>query len=323
MAVKRYKFNPVTQAYDVLALPLRIRFYRFLRHVLVAFLFASIVTMLFSYFFYTPKMQRINERREELLLGYTVLNDRIAAAAAKLEDIRRRDNSVYRALFAVDSLDIPGIHNPYPEAKYAAFSGDRFAPLIGQTWQAMDALGRQLYAESVSLDELFPLAADKERMAESIPAIWPVDMNRVRSIGRYGLRTDPVSGQRGVMHRGMDFSGITGTPIYATGDGTVIIPSGTTGYGRQVMIDHGFGYRTRYAHLFLIQVKPGQQVRRGERIGEMGNTGKSTGTHLHYEVIYRGTDVNPVSYFSQEMDDADFQSIIASAQEAVFDQNFD
>ena len=323
MAAKRYKFNPNTEVYEVITLPFRVRFYRFLRHMLIAFLFASIVTVLFSYFFYTPKMQRINERREELLIQYAVLNDRIAAASQTLGEIRRRDNTVYRALFAVDTLSIAGIYNPYPETKYTAFADDRFAPLIGQTWRSLDAFGRQLYAESVSLDELFPLAADKERMAESIPAIWPVDKNDIRNLGRYGRRIDPVYGTPNAMHRGMDFSGNTGTAIYATGTGTVIVPAGYSGYGRQVMIDHGFGYRTRYAHLNRLLVAPGQQVVRGEKIAEMGSTGKSTAPHLHYEVIYRGTAVNPVSYFSMEMDDADFQSIIESAKEATLDQNYD
>lgn len=323
MAAARYKFNPITKAYEVITLPFRVRFYRFLRHVLIAFLFASVVTMLFSYFFYTPKMHRINEQREQLLLQYAVLNERITSSAQTLEEIRHRDNSVYRTLFAVDTLSTGGIYNPYPDAKYAGFAGDRFAPLIGSTWRALDALGRQLYAESVSLDELFPLAADKGKMAESIPAIWPVDKNNIRNIGRYGRRTDPVTGVPGTMHKGMDFSGNPGEPIYATGNGTVIVPAGTSGYGRQVMIEHGFGYRTRYAHLSKILVEPGQQVVRGELIAEMGNTGKSKGTHLHYEVIYRNVAVNPVSYFSQEMNDADFQSIIASAKEAVLDQNYE
>ena len=323
MAAKRYKFNPQTKAYEVITLPLRIRFYRFLRHVLVAFLFASVVTVLFSYFFYTPKMHRINEQRNDLLLRYDLLNERIAGAAQTLGEIRHRDNSVYRALFAVDSLHIDGVYTPYPDSKYASFADDRFAPLIGATWASLDALGRRLYAESVSLDELYPLATDKELMAESIPAIWPLDKNNIRTIGKFGRRVDPVSGVPGTMHKGMDFSGNVGTPIYATGNGTVVIPVGYSGYGHQVMIDHGFGYKTRYAHLSKILVEPGQQVVRGELIAEMGNTGKSVGPHLHYEVIYRNAAVNPVSYFSQEMSDADFQSIIESARETTFEYNFD
>lgn len=312
MAAKRYKFNPQTLTYEVISLPFRVRFYRMLRHVLIAFLFASIVTLLFSYLFYTPKMYRISERRDRLLIGYRLLGERVAASEAWLADIRQRDNSVYRALFGVDTLSIPGVYTPYPDEKYAAFADDRYAPLIGDTWRRVDALGRQLYAESRSLDELVPLARTQGQMADNIPAIWPVDRALVRSLGAYGRRIDPVY-RTPAIHRGMDFSGQTGTPVYATGNGTVMIPTGTSGYGRQVMIDHGFGYRTRYAHLFRILVEPGQRVVRGEQIGEMGSTGKSTGTHLHYEVIYRGRDVNPIGYLGREMTEADYQQIIELA----------
>jgi murein DD-endopeptidase MepM/ murein hydrolase activator NlpD len=323
MAAKRYKFNPTTEVYEVITLPFQVRFYRFLRHVLIAFLFASLVTMLFSYFFYTPKMRRIVRERDELLLQYEVLNSRVGASAAELAEIRGRDRDVYRSLLVVDTLIIEGVDTPYPEAKYASFAADRYAPLIGESWHALDALGRQLYAASRSLDELGPLVLSKERMAERIPAIWPVDIAHVRNIYSYGRRTDPVTGVKNASHKGMDFSGDRGEPIYATGNGTVVVPVGTSGYGLQVMIDHGFGYRTRYGHLSKILVEPGQQVVRGEQIAEMGNTGKSTGTHLHYEVIFRGAAVNPVSYFSMEMADADFQSILASARETTFDQNFE
>jgi murein DD-endopeptidase MepM/ murein hydrolase activator NlpD len=312
MAAKRYKFNPQTLTYEVITLPFQVRFYRMLRHVLIAFLFASLMTLLFSYFFYTPKMYRISAKRDQLLIQYRLLGERIEASEAQLADIRQRDNSVYRALFAVDTLNLTGIYTPYPDSKYASFADDRYAPLIGQTWHSLDALGRRLYVESKSFDELAPMALDKEKMAESIPAIWPVDRKQIRSIGSYGRRIDPVY-RTPAFHHGMDFSGPTGTPIYATGNGRVIIPVGTSGYGRQVMVDHGFGYRTRYGHLFRLLVEPGQEVKRGEQIGEMGSTGKSTGSHLHYEVIYRGVDVNPIGYLGRDMTEEDYRQIIELA----------
>ncbi|MDR2936977.1 MAG: M23 family metallopeptidase [Rikenellaceae bacterium] len=317
---KRYRFNPQTLTYEVITIPFRVRFYRLLRKILIAFILASLANLAFSYFFYTPKMYRINKQREELVLQYNLLNNRIHAATARLDDIRRRDNGVYRALFAVDTMNIQGVYTPYPDAKYASLDEqDRFAPMIRRSWTDIDALGRRLYAESRSLDDLQPMAADKEKMTESVPAIWPLDKRKIRSIGAFGGRTDPVYGGR-AFHEGMDFSGPVGTPIYATGNGRVMInPTGYAGYGRQIMIDHGFGYRTRYAHLSRIAVIPGQSVKRGEKIGELGNSGKSTGPHLHYEVIVRGTPVNPVNYFSKEMSDADFANIIASARETTFE----
>lgn len=320
MARKRYKFNPKTLTYEVISMPFRIRFYRVLRKMLIAFILASVVNMLFSYFFYTPKMYRINQHRNELTLKYSILSSKIASAAERLDVISHRDNNVYRTLFAVDTLGIAGVHTPYPQSKYEHFANDRFAPMISPVWAGLDALSRRLYAESVSLDQLVHLADNKGKMAESIPAILPINKRWIKNIGSFGLRTDPVTRRRGVMHQGMDFSGTVGTPIYATGNGRVMFqPTGYSGYGKQIMIDHGFGYKTRYAHLSRITVMPGQTVKRGEKIGELGNTGKSTGPHVHYEVIRLGNPVDPLNYFSKEMSNADFMSIIESAKETTFE----
>lgn len=320
MARKRYKFNPQTLEYEVIILPFRIRFYRFLRGILIAFLIATVLNTVFSYFFYTPKMYRISRDRDNLLLQYQLLNDKINASYDILNTIRSRDKYVYRTLFAVDTLAIPGIYNPYPDSKYRHFENDRFAYLIKSTWLNLDQLTRIIYSESVSLDQLMPMANDKAKMAESIPAIWPLDRNMIRNLGFFGRRKDPATGRLGAMHEGMDFSGAVGTPIYATGNGVVIgIERKSTGYGRQILIDHGYGYRTRYAHLSRIDVVEGQVLRRGEKIGEMGNTGKSTGSHLHYEVIYRGKAVDPISYFSREMSHDDFVRIIENAQNIIYE----
>ncbi|MCC8088301.1 MAG: M23 family metallopeptidase [Rikenellaceae bacterium] len=320
MARKRYKFNPETLKYEAIVLPFRIRFYRFLRSVLIAFMIATVINTIFSYFFYTPKMYRISRDRDNLLLKYQLLNDKISASNEILTTIMNRDKYVYRTLFAIDTMTIDGIYSHYPESKYRHFENDRFAPLIKQTWLRLDQFTKLVYAESVSLDQLMPMANDKSKMAESVPAIWPLDRSLIRNLGFFGRRRNPVTGRTGAMHEGMDFSGAIGTSIYATGNGVVVgIERKTTGYGRQILIDHGYGYRTRYAHLSKIDVVPGQIVKRGEKIGEMGNTGKSTGPHLHYEVIYRGTPVDPISYFSPEMSREDFVRIIENAQDIIYE----
>lgn len=315
MPRKRYKFNPQTFTYEIITIPFRIKFYRFLRSVLIAFIMASVITVLFSYFFYTPKMYRISQQRNELLIKYDLLNEKIAGSLEQITEITVREKYVYRNLFAIDTLGIEGIYTPYPESKYSYFSGDRYAPLIRATWNGLDALSRLTYAGSVALDELEPMAADKEKMAESIPAILPLDKNNLkRTSSLFGYRRDPVSGRSGALHQGMDFTGERGTPIYSTGNGVVIdVERKATGYGRQVLVDHGYGYRTRYAHLNKIDVIVGQIVKRGEKIGEMGNTGKSVGTHLHYEVHYRGRPVDPISYFSLDMSNEDYATILENA----------
>ena len=319
MAKTRYRFNPQTLTYEVITLPFRIRFYRFLRKVLIAFILATLANLLFSYFFHTPKLAALSGERSELMLRYGMLSDKVDASEEMLDGIARRTSNVYRAIFALDTLSVNGIYTTYPASKYTGFAEDMYAPVIKPLWMKMDDFARRLYAESVSLDGLLSMAKDKERMSEHIPAIWPIDKKLLRNLYSYGWRTDPVYGGPD-FHEGMDFSGNTGTPIYSTGNGRVSkLERIRSGYGNNIIVDHGYGYKTRYAHLSKIDVVVGQEVKRGEKIGEMGNTGKSTGPHLHYEVIYLNRPVNPVSYFSREMSDEDFAAIIASAKETIFD----
>ncbi|MDR2886329.1 MAG: M23 family metallopeptidase [Rikenellaceae bacterium] len=321
MAQKEYKFNPQTLTYEVITAPFRIRFYRMLRKLLIGLILVSISNFLFSFFFYTPKMYRIQRNNRELVLKYGILEDKISAATRKIEEIRHRDQMVYRALFAADTLSIPGIYTDYPDSKYAVMAQDRYAGIMVGTWKNLDALTRLMYLESKSMDDLQALSADKEKMATAIPAIWPIDRNGLRGrIGAFGGRNHPTLG-RFQMHTGVDLGGRIGAPVYATGDGRVVIEAENrgTGYGIQVLIDHGFGYKTRYAHLNKALVVLGQRVRRGEVIGELGNTGRSTGPHLHYEVIYRGQHVNPVNYFRRDMSDDDFREIIDNAAATTFE----
>lgn len=315
MAQKKYKFNPRTLTYEVIVTPYRLRFYRFLRKLLIAFILASVVNFVFSYFFHTPKMAAIHRDNEELLIKYSILQDKIDAATGKIGEIKHRDHNVYRMLFASDTLDIDGIYGPYPDALYASLEDDRYHDLMYGTWRRLDDLSRLIYLESLSMDELQDMSLDKEKMSSSIPAIWPIDKRKLKgNIGAFGGRNHPTLG-RYMMHTGIDLGADKGVTVYATGDGVVIKdPDRGSGYGMQVLINHGFGYKTRYAHLSKIYVTPGQQVKRGEAIGEVGNTGRSSGNHLHYEVIYMNQPVNPINYFRRDMDEAEFEKIIEMAK---------
>lgn len=317
---KRYKFNPQTLTYEVIAAPFKIRFYRIARKILLGFVLASIVNFLFSFFFYTPKMYRITQNNNELLMKYAVLEGKIAASTKRLMEIKHRDQSVYRSLFGEDSLSIEGIYMPYNDKIYTDMSYDMYSDLMVDTWQSLDAMTRLLYLESVSFDQLQRLSTEKEKLATSVPAIWPIDKRFLRgSIGAFGGRNHPVLG-RFAFHSGIDLGSRTGTPVYATGNGVVTLDNkGGAGYGKQILINHGFGYKTRYAHLSKINVVPGQVVRRGEVIGLVGNTGRSTGPHLHYEVIYRGNTVNPINYFRRDMSEQELQKIIESAKETTYE----
>jgi len=319
MAGKEYKFNPQTLTYEVIQAPFKIRTYRLLRKIIIGFILASLVNFAFSFFVYTPKMYRIARANNELLLKYDVLADKISASQRKILEIKNRDQNVYRPLFAIDTLNVHGIYISYPDEKYIAMEGDKYAPLMIGTWKSLDALTRLIYLESVSLDEIQMLSKDKEQMAASIPAIWPIDRTFLRgNIGRYGMRNHPISG-RYQMHHGIDLSANTGTPVYATGNARVVSGRNNGLYGLQILLDHGFGYQTSYSHLSRILVVPGQEVKRGDMIGHVGDTGYSKGSHLHYEVIYRGKDVDPMNYFRGDMTAEEFEQIVQNAIDTIYE----
>ncbi len=287
--------------------------YNILRQVLIGFIVISILNMAISYLFYTPKMHRLAAENRELVLKYEILHDRIASIQGKIKEIRHRDHFVYRPLFSSDTLAIEGIYTPYPNSKYATLADDEYSELMTSTWLALDAATRQTYAASRSLDELQILAKDKEQMALAIPAIWPIDRTRLKAFYAFGVRKKHPILKIRTMHKGVDMSTDYGVPVYATGDGVVEkVDQGKRrrGYGRQILINHKFGYKTRYAHLQKMFVKVGDKVQRGQLIGEVGSTGGSTGPHLHYEVIYRKRNVNPVNYFNRNMTSDEYRQLM-------------
>ena len=300
----------------------RLRTYRILRKVLIGFILVSMVNVVFSYFFYTPKMYAISRDNRELFIKYGLLRDRIAAAQHKIEQIKHRDNDVYRPLFSVDTLAVGGVYMPYPESKYAAFAGDANAPTIMPAWYEIDELARMLYLESVSLDELQQLSMDKEQLSSTIPAVWPIDRTVMTSIGYFGWRNHPIY-HRTIFHKGIDLGCDVGNVVFATGNATVeAVDNGQRyrGYGRQILLDHGFGYKTRYAHLNRILVQPGDKVVRGQVIGEVGRSGGVTGPHLHYEVIRAGQPVNPINYFDRNMTAEEYVDLMENIRQANFEK---
>lgn len=300
-------------------LPVRLWLYRYTRRLLIIFILALLANFMFSYFFYTPKMYKLRKENNEIVSKYKLLDAKISLAYEQLKEIKSRDRAVYRSIFSLDTLDVKGVWTPYPDSKYADATYARYTPLMQDSWHRMDALTRQIYAQSLSLDQIEKLSLDKDMMAECIPAIWPINKKQLRGhIGAFGGRYHPRGGSW-QQHKGIDLAGNYGTPIYATAMGTVMPSDNGWGYGNQIMINHGFGYKTRYAHLSKILVSPGQVVKRGEKIGEMGSTGNSTGTHLHYEVLYRGLPMNPINYFSRDMNEKEFKEIIDRAKEINYE----
>lgn len=206
--------------------------------------------------------------------------------------------------------------------RYSDLEGYQYSNVVIEANKKLDQLAKRMYVQTKSFDEVVELAQNKEKMLASIPAIQPVpNKNLKRMASGYGYRTHPIYKVR-KMHWGMDFSAPTGTEIFATGDGTVaqvILSRG--GYGKHVVIDHGFGYETLYAHMTKINVKRGQKVKRGDVIGLVGNTGTSSAPHLHYEVIKDGKKINPAHFYFNDLTPEEYDQMIEMSSHA--NQSFD
>jgi murein DD-endopeptidase MepM/ murein hydrolase activator NlpD len=303
---------------------MRMRAYRLIRKILLGFILVSFVNVLFSFFFLTPKMYAINRENRDMVIKYRILQDRIRTAQQQVEEIRHRDHHVYRSLFSSDTLSLQGIYQEYPAEKYSPLAEDQYASLMIPTWKQLDQLARSLYAESRSFDELQAQSTDKEQMTTAIPAIWPIDRSALKShIGAFNPRRYHPILHRIQPHNGIDLPCTRGTLVYASGDAVVdkAYPQGYNGgFGRQVILDHGFGYKTRYAHLDKVLVARGDTVRRGQVIGHAGNTGRSTSTHLHYEVLYKNRPVNPINYFNQELSESEYERLMESLRDTNYEK---
>lgn len=321
MRKKEYKFNPQTLTYEPVERPVRLKRYFLARRCILFFLAAMVTNLFYSLSYYTPKLRSLEEEGNKLASQFGVFDSRLGSTEEKLSELAHRDNYVYRSLFGADTLALAGIYTPYAPSIYALYNSD-YDGVTRNAWQRLDAITRLVYRQSVSLDELQVLSKNKEKMAASIPAIWPINKKDLKGpIGAFGRRLHPIY-KRYIPHKGIDFGGRKGDPIYATGNGKVVRSEKgqrRKGYGQQLVIDHGFGYKTRYAHLNERLVKVGQEVKRGELIGYMGSTGGSTGPHLHYEVIYMGTHVDPINYFRRDMSEAEFEHIIEQAKTTTFE----
>ena len=234
-----------------------------------------------------------------------------------MNDISERDDNFYRVIMGTERVSrakrYAGFEN---ENRYNHLNTLHDAELIKNLTRKMDMLDRQLYVQIKSFDELQKLAETNKDRIRHIPSIQPIAQKHMRKMASgYGTRRDPIYGTR-KFHEGLDFAADKGTPVYATADGKVVNASWESGYGNLVEIDHGYGYVTRYAHLSKFKVKEGQTVKRGDLIAETGNTGKSTGPHLHYEVRYNGAPQNPINYYFMDITPEQYNQLILEAENA-------
>ena len=257
----------------------------------------------------------LRQENARLQSQYDVLSQRLDDALAVMEDIRQRDDNLYRVMFMAEPLSdaVRGV-NYVSTNRYEAYEDMDNAELVIATSHKMDLLARQLYLQSQSFDEMVEYYRNHEDMLLHLPAIQPVaNKDLKRTASGYGYRIHPIYQTR-IFHKGMDFACDIGTPVYATADGVVKNARYEKGYGYIITIDHGYGYETRYAHLKKMEVKKGQRVVRGETIALSGNSGRSTGPHLHYEVLQRGRHVNPAHYYFMDLDADQYEEMIRVAE---------
>jgi len=292
------------------------------------FMFASAffgLIMVFAAFnfFDSPKEKMLKRELDKLKLQYELMDKSLNQISAVLENIKDRDDNIYRVIFEAEPIPnsirkagIGGVN------RYKDLEGYDNTEILVSTVKKIDQISKQLYIQSKSFDEVIEMAQRKSDMMASIPAIQPVKNNELKRIASgYGRRIDPYY-KKLKFHYGVDFSAPKGTPIYATGDGVVAkTKRSKRGFGNHVVIDHGYGYESLYAHMTKYTVRNGQKVRRGDIIGYIGSSGKSTAPHLHYEVHKDGKKINPAYYFHNDLSPEEFDRMLElSSQE---NQSFD
>lgn len=283
----------------------------------VSFILAIGIVMVSNLYFDSPKEAMLKKENEELRLYYDMMEKDVSRLNEMLTVLQDRDDNIYRIIFEAEPIPSTirqaGIGGT-ERYKELLEKGLKRQDLILSNLQKIDKLKKQMYIQTKSYDDIIRMANDKEKMWACIPAIQPIsnkELNRMAS--GFGMRMHPIYKVR-KMHTGCDFSAPRGTPIYATGDGEIsLVRSQYSGYGKEIEIDHGYGYITKYAHLDRFNVKKGQKVKRGEIIGYVGNTGSSTAPHLHYEIIKDRKKVNPMNFFFQDLNADEYEKLLELA----------
>lgn len=313
---KRYKLNPETLLYEIEKVSAKSRAVKIVMLVAASIALSSVYFWLATDVFglELPKTVLLKKTNARWISRMELMNRQMDIYDASLEGLGIRDDEIYRNIFGMNVIP--------DEVRNAGFGGvNRYEfldvlpenSILRSTTVRLDVLTKKTYVQSRSYDEIEAMSKKAGDMASCIPAVPPIapDKSKYRLSSTYGYRSDPITGVS-KMHTGFDFACKPGNPVYATGDGTVeSVSFEFFGYGNSVLIDHGFGYKTRYAHLKMVYVSEGMKLKRGECIGETGNSGRSTGPHLHYEVMYRGRYVNPYNYFDMTMPLDEYSSMVS------------
>jgi murein DD-endopeptidase MepM/ murein hydrolase activator NlpD len=311
----KYFYNTHTLRFEKLITPFRVKLLRIFGFIAASVFTAFIIVVIAFEYIDSPKEKLMRAENEDLRQDYAVLNARLTALQKQMRELQTRDNEVYRAIFEAepvpDSARIEEMEKS-KELQYVRTLGE--SQLTKILTSQLNILSARLAYQAKSYEDIGEMLKNKEKLLAGIPAIQPVankDLRRVAS--GFGYRIDPVY-KVTKFHAGLDFTAPQGTPIYATADGSIKTSgSGSGGYGNHVVINHGYGYETLYGHMVRVKVRAGQKIKRGEVIGWVGNTGKSTGPHCHYEVHKNGNPVDPIFYFYNDLTPEQFDRLLKLA----------
>ena len=319
----KYFYNTHTLRYEKLVTPLRVKLLRVFAFLATVAVSAAIIVAIAFKYIQSPKEKLLQQQNDDMREDYVLLNQQLQQLQQQMAELENRDNNVYRSIFEAqpvpDSARMKAIEKTKEVKLVQSMSEDALVKSItGQ----VNTLAMRIAYQQKSYDDINDMVKNKEQLLAAIPAIQPVsnkDLNRIAS--GFGYRIDPVYKVK-KLHAGLDFAAPIGTPIYATANGTVERAGlNEGGYGNHVVINHGYGYETLYGHMVRIKARAGQRVKRGEVIGWVGSTGKSTGPHCHYEVHKNGTPVDPVYFFYNDLTPEQYDRLLklASASNQSFD----
>jgi hypothetical protein len=311
MAKKKFHFNPETLSYEQIEHTITHFLKQFMIHALSGVSLGAVFFFIFVSTVQSPEEKQLGEEKRNMQAQYKVLQRQFEDVQTVLTDIQQRDDNMYRVVFQADPIPLSVRKGTSANTQYYQQLLDMTnSEVVVSTTKKLNELKKQLYIQSKSFDDLVVMTKNKDVMLQCLPAIQPVMNKNLKYMASgYGWRIDPVYHTRR-FHAGMDFTAPTGTAIYATANGTIMTAGWKQGYGNCIEINHGFGYVTLYGHMSVLKAHAGQSVKRGDVIGLVGSTGKSTGPHLHYEVHLRGEIMNPANYYYLDLSPADYDRMI-------------
>jgi murein DD-endopeptidase MepM/ murein hydrolase activator NlpD len=312
---RKYRINPETLRYEEIRLPRKQRLLLVFFVSLFLLVTAVGLRVLYDQHAKSPRLVYYEKKNSELRQEYRQLWEQISQKEVALSEFSRKDDRLYRSIFGMDPIP-----SSIREAgtggavMYSSLQSISDPALVIDVFDKMDKVLMKAQIQSSSFNDLEEQAVYNQQLLAAKPLLQPISpRNRYWLTSTFGYRTDPFTRQR-TLHQGIDMAGPYGLEIHAAGDGIVEIAAhGNNGYGKEVLIDHGFGYSSRYAHLQEILVKPGDTVRRGQLIGKLGSSGRSTGPHLHYEVRYNNRPLNPMHHFFENITPEEYEMIASRA----------